>query len=92
MRLDTSLLSVLAAVTGDQEFLRWRPAVPPVRVDSSADVPLMVYEHAVLCEYAHARLGQLRDAGSMLRSSGLRTLPAPPMPRTPPAPPMQAAR
>ena len=72
MRLDTSLLSVLAAVTGDQEFRRWRPGVPPVRVDSSADVPLMVYEHAVLCEYAHARLGQLRDAGSMPRSSGPR--------------------
>jgi hypothetical protein len=31
-------------------------------VNSNVDVPAMVYEHAVLCEYAHARLSQLRDA------------------------------
>ena len=40
---------------------RWRPGLPPVRVDSNVDVPAMVYEHAVLCEYAHARLSQLAD-------------------------------
>ncbi len=62
LRLDTSLLSVLAAVTGDSTFLGWRPGSLPVRVDSNVDVPVLVYEHAVLCEYAHARLCQLRDS------------------------------
>jgi hypothetical protein len=52
---------VLAALTGDSAFLGWRPRSLPVRVDSNVDVPQMVYEHAVLCEYAHARLRQLRD-------------------------------
>jgi hypothetical protein len=61
MRLDTSLLTVLAGLTGDATFLGWRAGPLPVRVDSNADVPAMVYEHAVLCEYAHARLCQLRD-------------------------------
>jgi hypothetical protein len=60
LRLDASLLSILAALTGDAAFLAWRPAGLPVRVDSNVDVPLLVYEHAVLCEYAHARLCQLR--------------------------------
>jgi hypothetical protein len=55
MRLDTSLLSVLTAITGDAAFLGWASGLP-VRVDSNADVPRMVYEHALLCEYAHARL------------------------------------
>ena len=59
MRLDTSLLTVLARLTGDATFLAWQPGSPPVRVDSNADVPAMVYQHAVLCEYAHARLCQL---------------------------------
>src|SRR5215469_11311333 len=62
LRLDASLLTVLAALTGDDTFLGWRTALPPVRVDSNADVPAMVYEHAVVCEYALARLCQLRDA------------------------------
>ncbi|MDX6390892.1 MAG: hypothetical protein QOJ73_1955 [Streptosporangiaceae bacterium] len=61
MRLDTSLLTVLAALTGDSTFLSWRPRCLPVRVDSNVDVPQMVYEHAVICEYAHARLRWLRD-------------------------------
>jgi hypothetical protein len=64
LRLDTSLLSVLAWLTGDSTFLGWRSGSLPVRVDSNVDVPVMVYEHAVLCEYAHARLGQLRDAAT----------------------------
>jgi Family of unknown function (DUF6999) len=62
LRLDASLLSVLAALTGDDTFLGWRTALPPVRVDSNADVPAMVYEHALVCEYALARLCQIRDA------------------------------
>ncbi len=59
LRLDASLLTVLASLTGDNTFLSWRTGLPPVRVDSNMDVPSMVYEHAVLCEYAHARLRQL---------------------------------
>lgn len=58
LRLDASLLSVLAEVTGDGAFLHWRQ--PAVRVDSNVDVPAAVYEHALLCEFAHARL--LRSA------------------------------
>jgi hypothetical protein len=63
LRLDATLLHTLAELTGDSTFLAWRPAGLQVRVDSSVDVPLLVYEHAVLCEYAHFRLGQLRDGG-----------------------------
>jgi hypothetical protein len=59
MSLDTSLLSVLATLTGDPTFLGWRNGAQPVRVDSNIDVPLTVYQHAVLCEYAHARLRTL---------------------------------
>ena len=59
MRLDTSLLTVLTAITGDATFLGWASGLP-VRVDSNADVPRMVYEHALLCEYAHARLSSAR--------------------------------
>jgi hypothetical protein len=77
LRLDTSLLSVLAAVTGDSAFLGWQPGSLPVRVDSNADVPAMVYEHAVRCEYAHARLCQLRDAAR--RQSAPAPAPAPGM-------------
>jgi hypothetical protein len=59
LRLDASLLTVLASLTGDDTFLSWHTGLPPVRVDSNVDVPSMVYEHAVLCEYAHARLCEL---------------------------------
>jgi hypothetical protein len=59
LRLDASLLTVLASLTGDDTFLSWRTGLPPVRVDSNVDVPSMVYEHAVFCEYAHARLREL---------------------------------
>jgi hypothetical protein len=64
IRLDASLLSILAEVTGDTTFLSWRPAGFPVRVDSNVDVPRLVYDHAVACEYAHARLCQLRAASA----------------------------
>ena len=59
MRLDTSLLSVLTAITGDATFLGWASGLP-VRVDSNADVPRMVYEHALLCDTPTpaAQLGQ----------------------------------
>jgi len=56
MRLDETLLAAMAAITGDATFLAWRPRGFLVRVDSQVDVPLAVYEHAVICEYAHAHL------------------------------------
>jgi len=62
LRLDASLLSVLAAITGDDTFMGWRTALPPVRVDSNIDVPATVYQHALICEYALSRLCQIRDA------------------------------
>jgi hypothetical protein len=64
MSLDTSLLYVLGELTGDKTFLGWRNGVKPVRVESNIDVPLTVYEHAVLCEYAHARLRTLAHSFS----------------------------
>jgi hypothetical protein len=59
MRLDDSLLALLAALTGDPVFLRWCRGVVTVRVDAATDVPKAVYEHAVICEHAHERLIQL---------------------------------
>ena len=52
LRLDVSLLNVLAALTGDDTFLRLADGASPVRVDSNIDVPATVYEHALVCEYA----------------------------------------
>jgi hypothetical protein len=68
LRLDASVLSVLAALTGDDTFLGWRTALPPIRVDSNVDVPAMVYEHALVCEYALARLCEIRDATASRRA------------------------
>jgi hypothetical protein len=56
MRLDETLLAAMTAITGDPTFLAWRPAGFLIRVDTQVDVPLAVYEHAVICEYAHAHL------------------------------------
>jgi uncharacterized protein DUF6999 len=76
LRLDTSLLTALASLTGDDAFFRWRSALPPVRVDSHIDVPAAVYEHALICEFALARLCALRDAAarSAIASPGLREM------------------
>lgn len=59
MRLDDSLLAVLAQLTGDPTFWRWCGKDPVVRVDPGVDVPAAVYRHAVVCEYAHERLREL---------------------------------
>jgi hypothetical protein len=59
MRLDSSLMHLLADLTGDATFRRRAPGATVVRVDSAADVPRMVYAHAVICEHAHERLRQL---------------------------------
>ncbi|WP_433205191.1 DUF6999 family protein [Dactylosporangium sp. CS-047395] len=60
LRLDTHLLAVIADLTGDPVFRTWAPAGVALRVDSRLEVPRAVYEHAVICEYAHERL--LRNA------------------------------
>lgn len=76
LRLDDTLMAVLADLTGDFRFLRWRPAGTPVRVDSTLDVPRAVYEHAVYCEHAHEllRTSAFRAAGI----PGRRGAPRPP--------------
>ncbi|GAB3651010.1 DUF6999 family protein [Glycomyces tarimensis] len=56
MRFDDSMLAILAELTGDATFLRWQSGDLAIRVDSNTDVPAAVYRHAVVCEYAHARL------------------------------------
>ena len=58
LRLDDSILALLADLTGDATFLRWRTGTgaTSVRLDSSVDVPRAVYEHAVVCELAHGHL------------------------------------
>ncbi len=61
LRLDDSLLAALASLTGDTTFHRWRPSGAVVRLDSNVDVPRAVYEHAVICEHAHAWLLHLAD-------------------------------
>jgi Family of unknown function (DUF6999) len=61
MRLDDSLLALLADLTGDPLFLRWCRGRVTVRVDSGMDVPRAVYEHAVICEHAHAHLVRLSE-------------------------------
>jgi hypothetical protein len=67
MRLDESLLEVLATLTGDATFRRWRPAGSVLRLDSTSDVPRAVYEHALACEYAHATLRRMAT-GVFVRS------------------------
>jgi hypothetical protein len=74
MSLDTSLLFVLAELTGDPTFLGWRNGVQPVRLQSAIDVPATVYQHAVLCEYAHAHLRQLARSQRELSSSSPRLM------------------
>jgi hypothetical protein len=79
LRLDETLMAVLAEITGDFRFLRWRPAGSVVRVDSTLDVPRAVYEHAVYCEHAHEllRTTAFREAGSPDRRAAPRPPSAP---------------
>lgn len=69
LRLDSFLLGVLAELTGDPTFNAWAPSGTPLRVDSRLDVPTAVYEHAVICEYAHALL--LRRSARRYRPGAL---------------------
>lgn len=62
IRFDDSLLDMLATVCGDDEFRHWTSGTLSLRVDSNVDVPHAVYVHALVCEYAHARLVALAAA------------------------------
>jgi hypothetical protein len=83
LQLDETLLGCLAELTGDVTFRTWRPEGFTVQPRTVRDVLRAVYAHAAICEYAHARLREIRDrqraasAGSRVR---LRTG-APPMAR-----------
>jgi hypothetical protein len=56
LQLDESLLGCLAEITGDELFRTWKPSgyIPIVR--TNRDVPRDLFAHAVIHEYAHARL------------------------------------
>jgi hypothetical protein len=67
IRFDDSFLELLAVVCGDDTFRNWKTGALSLRMDSNVDVPQTVYNHALVCEYAHARLDEL--AGSIRREA-----------------------
>lgn len=64
MRFDDSFLELLAVVCDDDTFRHWKTGMLSLRMDSNVDVPQTVYNHALVCEYAHARLVELAEAPS----------------------------
>ncbi len=56
LQFDESIVACLAELTGDEVFRSWKPSgfVPIVR--TNRDVPRDLFAHAVIHEYAHARL------------------------------------
>jgi hypothetical protein len=56
LQLDESLLGCLAELTGDELFRIWRPAGYVAIVRTNRDVPRDLFAHAIVHEYAHARL------------------------------------
>ncbi len=56
LQLDESLLGCLAELTGDELFRVWRPAGYVAIVRTNRDVPRDLFAHAIVHEYAHARL------------------------------------
>ena len=59
MKFDDSFLEILTTITGDDTFRAWKVGALSLWMDSNVDVPQMVYRHALVCEYAHARLVKL---------------------------------
>ncbi|MHC2998869.1 DUF6999 family protein [Microbacterium sp. HJ5] len=59
IRFDDSFLEILALVCDDDTFRHWKVGGLSLWMDSNVDVPQMVYRHALVCEYAHARLVML---------------------------------
>ena len=70
IRFDDSFLEILALVTDDDTFRHWKLAGMSLWMDSNVDVPRMVYRHALVCEYAHARLVKLAG-GEYPRQTGV---------------------
>lgn len=61
LALDESLLGCLSDLTGDPIFRTWKPAGSALMIRTNRDVPRELFLHAILHEYAHARLRQLSD-------------------------------
>ncbi|KQZ86317.1 hypothetical protein ASD56_07275 [Microbacterium sp. Root166] len=59
IRFDDSFMEILALVCDDDTFRHWKLGGLSLWMDSNVDVPRMVYRHALVCEYAHARLVKL---------------------------------
>lgn len=59
IRFDDSFLEILAVICDDDTFRHWKVGALSLWMDSNVDVPQMVYRHAIVCEYAHARLVKL---------------------------------
>lgn len=59
LQLDESILSILSELTGDSLFLSWRPGGFNPLIRTNRDVPRDLFVHAVIHEYAHARLLEL---------------------------------
>lgn len=56
LQLDESVLGCLAELTGDDVFRTWKPAGYNPIIRTNRDVPRDLFAHAVVHEYAHARL------------------------------------
>ncbi|MGF1618552.1 MAG: hypothetical protein ACFCU2_12210 [Acidimicrobiia bacterium] len=56
LQFDESVLNCLAELTGDDVFRSWKPAGYIPIVHTNRDVPRDLFAHAVIHEYAHARL------------------------------------
>lgn len=68
LQLDESVLSILAVLTGDSLFLSWRPVGFNPLVRTNRDVPRDLFVHAIIHEYAHARLLELARIGATTAS------------------------
>jgi hypothetical protein len=56
LQLDESVLSILSALTGDEMFRPWKPSGYMPIVRTGRDVPRDLFAHAIIHDYAHARL------------------------------------
>lgn len=70
MRFDDSFLEMLAVLCDDDTFRHWKTGELSLWMDSNVDVPRMVYRHALICEYAHAHLVKLAEAGGAGTGAG----------------------
>lgn len=69
LQLDESVMSCLAELTGDEVFRSWKPAGYAPIVRTNRDVPRDLFGHAVIHEYAHARLLEHERRGRAFAST-----------------------